>query len=409
MIRLATFLIALFALRAIDAAAQDSSAANPVPELSVGKAAVARILPVGPAGEMPATYGVVLGDPPRLVARLSALAGAARATASFRDGRTATIERAVSFDPTLDIVVLDAGVELPPPPDPAVSIHWRANARVYVVPGPGGGEEATEQTVTEPMELGKLRVIPLSGDHDGGLAVMDVQGKWIGITGLIDDATGRFPFLTSSEEIIPIIFAKGPEARLDEMPPPPSWQDANTFDGLLVRAVLRSFDSPEEAIPFFDLAMKRDSTSADLHYWVGKNQFRTHKFADAETSFRKAFGTRPDWVMAYHMAGAAANQLGEYARAIEWYDAGLAVKPDNPLTLTNKSGALYNLGRTQEAIAVLEEALRVDPNHGMALHNLGVIYVTARRIEEAEEMYTRLARVNPYLARALRRQIDGEE
>lgn len=420
MIRTVLALTAILALQSA-AAAQPPQEESPAPapasvpappqaaDLSAGLATVARILPAGSSGELPATFGVVLGDPPRIVARMSALQGADRATAAFRDGRTVTIGRAVAYDPTQDIVVLETGDSLPLPPEPALSIRWRMNARVFVVPGPDGGEEVSEQTVTESLELGKLRIVPLTGEMPAGLPVIDVQGKWIGITGLIDDATGRFSYLTSSEQIIPIIFAQGPEGALNELPAPAAWREANSFDGLLVRAVLRAFKSPEEALPFFDLAMKRDTTSADLHYWIGKNQFRTHKFADAEMSFRKAFRLRPDWPMAYHMAGAAANQQGEYARAVELYDAGLAVKPDNALTLTNKSGALYNLGRTQDAITVLEEALRIDPNHGMALHNLGVIYVTLGRFAEAEGVYARLTRADSYLAKALRARIDSGE
>ncbi len=380
------------------------------PDWSAGKGATAEINVLGPGGALlRKTYGVALGEPARLVLRLTELAGAEKVLASFRDGTKAEAATVYSTDPIQDIAVIEMSTPLPAPPEPALAIKWRLNAKVQVLPGPGMGEEAQEQTITEPFEQGTIRLVPLSGDSPNGLAVMDVTGRWIGLTGRIEDPSGKFTYLTSSEQIIPIIFgapASKPIAQLGVTPP--DWQNPREAIGMLARGVLRSFQKPAEAGPFYDLALQRDRTLPDVYFWMGKSAFKQQKFADAEASFRETIRLKPDWAMAYHMAGAAANQQGHYDVALEFYDQGLKVNPNSAMTMTNKSGALYNLGRVQESIEVLKKAIAADSTYALAVHNLGVTYSSMGNRVDAEAMYNKLMTMDRYLAKSLRDRLDAK-
>ncbi len=382
----------------------------PTPDWSAGKGATAAVDVLGPGGALlRKTYGVVLGEPARLVLRLTDLGGAEKLVASFRNGTKAEATTVYTVDPVQDIAVIEISTPLPAPPDPAPAIKWRLNAKVEVLPGPGMGEDAQEQSITEPFEQGKIRLVPLSGDSPNGLAVMDVTGKWIGLTGRIEDPSGKFTYLTSSEQIIPVIFgapASKPIAQLSVTPP--DWQNPREAIGMLVRGALRSFQKPAEAGPFYDLALQRDRTMPDVYFWMGKSAFKQQKFADAEADFRETIRLKPDWAMAYHMAGAAANQQGHYDVALDLYDRGLKINPNNAMTMTNKSGALYNLGRVQESIEVLKKAMAADSTYALAVHNLGVTYSSMGDRVAAEAMYDKLMTMDRYLAKSLRDRLDAK-
>jgi hypothetical protein len=389
-------------------AAQPANSAPP--DWSVVKAATAAIDVIGPGGtSLRRTYGVALGEPSRLVLRLTDLAGAEKIIATFRDGRKVTSTATYASDPIQDIAVLETTESLPVSPEPALAIKWRLNAKVLILPGPGMPDSAQTLTVTEPFEQGKVRVVPLSGNVSGGLPVMDVQGKWIGLTGRLEDASGVFNFLTSSEQIAPILFAEPggkPIAQLAVTPP--DWQSPREALGMLVRGVLLTYQRPAEAPPFFDLALQRDRTMPDIYFWMGKNAFKQQKYVDAEADFRETIRLKPDYTAAYHMAGAAANQQGHYDVALELYDQGLKVNPNNAMTLTNKAGALYNLGRLQESIEILKKAIQIDPTYALAVHNLGVTYAAMGNRIDAEAMYEQLKPLDKYLAKSLHDRIEGK-
>lgn len=393
--------------RAVDAGQPANSTP---PDWSVVKAATAAIEVIGPDGKtLRQTYGVALGEPSRLVLRLTDLAGAEKIVATFRDGKKVTATATYASDPIQDVAVLETTDGLPVSPEPALGIKWRLNAKVYVLPGPAMPDSAQVFTVTEPFEHGKVRVIPLSGNAAGGLPVMDVQGKWIGLTGRLEDASGTFNYLTSSEQVASVLFAEPAGKPIAQLAvTPPDWQSPREALGMLVRGVLLTYQRPAEAGPFFDLALQRDRTMPDIYFWMGKNAFKQQKYVDAEADFRETIRLKPDWAAAYHMAGAAANQQGHYDAAVELYDQGLKVNPNNAMTLTNKAGALYNLGRLQESVDVLKKAIQTDPTYALAVHNLGVTYAAMGNRVDAEAMYDQLKPLDKYLAKSLRDRIDGK-
>ncbi len=402
---------ALLKAQAASSAPPTPTAPPPTIDWTPARNASARIEVMGPGGSaLRQTFGVVLGEPGRLVMRLTDLAGAEKIAASFRIGSQITAERVYAIDPVNDIAVLDTDGTLPLSPVPDQTIKWKSAEHVFVIPGPGQPEEMPEQTSTEPFELDPLHLVPVTGDFAAGLAVMHNCGRWIGLTGVISDPSGKFVYMTPKEAIFPLLFGAGspkPIAAAAAIPAP-DWMGANNAKGLLVRAVLTAYQKPEAATPFFDLALARDRTLPELHFWMGKTFFRQQRFADAEASFLEAARLRPKWDMAYYMAGAASNQQGHYDAALQHYNDALKISPRSAMILNNKWGALYNLGRMQESVDALKEALDADPTYSMALYNLGVTYLKIGRRVDAEEQYNRLAAIDKRMAADLRTQLDSQ-
>jgi Tfp pilus assembly protein PilF len=368
----------------------------------------ARIDVQGPGGApVRQSYGVVLGDPGRLVVRLSDLAGAEKVLATFPDNSTVTATSVFAIDPKNDIAVLESEGLLPLPPMADQTIKWQYMEKIHVIPGPGMAKDTPELTCGEPLEVDGARLTPIAGDHPAGLLVMHYCGRWIGVTGVIRDPSGSFGYMTTKETILQTLSAKATPKPIAEIAAvSPEWLKPNTAQGLLIRAVLTSFSAPAEAEPFYNLALERDKTVPELHFWMGKNYFKEAKYAEAEVSFREAGRLRPTWAMAFFMGGAAAFQQKKYAEAVQIYNEGLKGSPKSAAIMSNKAAALGNLGRVDEAVLTLKAASEADPTYTMAIYNLGGLYLQMGKRIEAEEQYTKLQKMDPNLAQQLRQQLD---
>jgi|GEM_PF-5547528 len=387
------------------AAAPPPASASPI-DWTVARAAVATLDVLAPGGTLlRQTHGISLGDPPRILTRYSVLAGSERVVATFPGRMPVAAWKMTAADTTNDIAVLLPEAPIPEPPPPATYIRWWY-AKVYVMPTPAERDTAILAFVNEPLTIGKLRVIPLSGDHAAGLPVMDVQGNWIGLTGRIEDATGTFSYVTGSEDVVPVLFGPQAEVPLTRVPASFVWCSPKGAAGLLVRAVLRAHEKPEDAGPFFQLALKRDPGMPETYYWMGMVDFRTQRFSDAESSFVQAGRQRPGWALPFHMAGAAANQQGHYQIAIDHYDHALAIDPRSAMTLNNKAGSLYNLHRTSEAMDILNQAIAADSTYAPAYQMLGAAYLATGRRDEAERIYQKLLTLDTRTANNLKVLLD---
>jgi cytochrome c-type biogenesis protein CcmH/NrfG len=63
----------------------------------------------------------------------------------------------------------------------------------------------------------------------------------------------------------------------------------------------------------------------------------------------------------------------QYGQAIEYYERGLAITPDNPDVLTDAGTAYWYAGSPDKALADFQKSLKVRPNHPGTLFNMGVV------------------------------------
>ena len=71
---------------------------------------------------------------------------------------------------------------------------------------------------------------------------------------------------------------------------------------------------------------------------------------------------KPARYEAYLIAGRAARESGDFARAVEIYDSAVAHYGANTVLLNFVGESYFGLGRFEEALAVWERSLSVDPN-----------------------------------------------
>jgi tetratricopeptide (TPR) repeat protein len=116
--------------------------------------------------------------------------------------------------------------------------------------------------------------------------------------------------------------------------------------------------------------------------------------------------------MAYH----AANnffQDGNYARALEEYDAALREDPQNVYALRGRGRSLMQLGRDNEALAAFDEAIAREPEFAATYANRGILYDRMGKYrqaivdyEKALQLDSKLAEGPDWLTRFLRLQPD---
>ena len=137
-------------------------------------------------------------------------------------------------------------------------------------------------------------------------------------------------------------------------------------------AALGNLGRSEEAITWFDKALKRDPIFVDALNNKGAALGDLGNYEEAITWYDKAFAIDPGKVNALNNKGVALKNLGKYEEAITWYDKALKIDPGFVYTLYNKGLALYDLGKYEESITWYDKALAIDPLDIDILNNKAV-------------------------------------
>jgi len=98
--------------------------------------------------------------------------------------------------------------------------------------------------------------------------------------------------------------------------------------------------------------------------------------------------------------GYAANEKGEYRKAIEYYTKVVALQPNAKDALNNIGLAYSRLNELQNAEKFYMKALEIDPKYAISLNGMGLIMWKAKKYSEAEAYYKKAIQNDPkyYLA-----------
>ena len=102
-----------------------------------------------------------------------------------------------------------------------------------------------------------------------------------------------------------------------------------------------------------------------------RREWTQRQYDAAELSLTSVLALAPDHVDAIWMLGAAAQQRGDHAQAIDCFRRVLQIAPDDPAVLVNLGIALHEHGDAGEALATLRRACGLAPRASAAWFNLG--------------------------------------
>ena len=383
------------------------------PGLKAALASAARVEVLNAAGKILRTVnGTVLRQ--GVVVQTSALAGASKVRITARDGSTWESAAAVSANGLIGLSLL----QIPGEPPGAIvfpaNASYMANSRVFLLNGPGVGPDSLSARIYENFMLrGAPDLCPTDIGIAGAAPAVDGTGRFLGVACDLSDGVYKLGYIVPSGSV-QMLTASPPQSQsvssLGEATPP-GFQDGSTATGLLFRGVvLAQADKLDDARHFLNLALDRDISLPEAHFWAGRVLFTQEQFTQASEEFEIAGTKDPSYYIAWHMAGAALNQARDYAGAEKMYKKALEAKPNAADTYCNLGGAYYNMQRIEDAAAAFRKSIELDPRYaqGLAYTNLAVMLNGAGRKDEAEKVYRDLVKVSSDWGQRLRATLDGQ-
>jgi tetratricopeptide (TPR) repeat protein len=102
-----------------------------------------------------------------------------------------------------------------------------------------------------------------------------------------------------------------------------------------------------EAIQFYDRALKINPNYADTWNYKGISFYNLKKYDEAIQAYDRAIRINPNYAYAWNNKGCVFHTLGRYNEAIQFYDRALKINPNFADALNNRSKANNELVRSK--------------------------------------------------------------
>lgn len=133
-----------------------------------------------------------------------------------------------------------------------------------------------------------------------------------------------------------------------------------TVRALIGRSFLRS-GRGQDAYVIFSALVANNPNDGGFVYGRGRAQFLLGRLDAAMEDYARARQLDPAAFWIHTGIAQVIRARGEYAKALEEIEKGLASRPDDPTGLTEKGEIMLRLGRSQEALKLVQDALVYDP------------------------------------------------
>ncbi len=133
-----------------------------------------------------------------------------------------------------------------------------------------------------------------------------------------------------------------------------------TVRALIGRSFLRS-GRGQDAYVIFSALVANNPNDGGFVYGRGRAQFLLGRLDAAMEDYARARQLDPAAFWIHTGIAQVIRERGEYAKALEEIEKGLASRPDDPTGLTEKGEIMLRLGRSQEALKLVQDALVYDP------------------------------------------------
>jgi len=118
----------------------------------------------------------------------------------------------------------------------------------------------------------------------------------------------------------------------------------------------------------------------------------------AVSDWQRQVSANPDDPDSLLGLGYAYQQTGDYERALEAYDAVIALDPRNTGALYNKAVVFSELGRGKDAEVAYWDVLEIAPDHALAAKALGEYYIGKAQYKSALAALEPVIEVRPQFA-----------
>jgi serine/threonine protein kinase/tetratricopeptide (TPR) repeat protein len=155
----------------------------------------------------------------------------------------------------------------------------------------------------------------------------------------------------------------------------------------------------DDALGFFDDAVKLDPENALYYYHRGRAHFDMQQFKKAIADFDWSIKKNNNDAAVYAQRGRAYAECKEFDKAIEDFNRSLDLEKEASV-LTSRGTAYAQLKNPDKAVADYTEALRLNDRFALAYRNRGVVYSSLGKYTEAIADLDRAIEIDPNYAQA---------
>jgi protein O-mannosyl-transferase len=142
-------------------------------------------------------------------------------------------------------------------------------------------------------------------------------------------------------------------------------------------------------------ALACTSPNSGAHHALGNTFLGLGQIDKAVEQFEAAIAIEPGYAMAHYNLGVALASLGRLDEAMEQYRKTVQLQPNNPAAHNNLGNALLIRGQIETGMLHCQEALRIDPEFAEAHFNVGNIFLYRGRVDDAIAEYRKALEAKP--------------
>ncbi|MEB3148854.1 MAG: tetratricopeptide repeat protein [Sphaerospermopsis sp.] len=228
------------------------------------------------------------------------------------------------------------------------------------------------------------------GGMSGG-AVLDTQGRLIGIHGRVEGETsldfdGEINLGRSSGIPIRTFLNLVEQVGID----------SDLKVETTVPATLKKSEEDvisEYLLPLDEVPKNSDDEIAWLNY--ANQLWRSQKYAEAIKAVDKAIGKKPDFYQAWYLKGTIFSSEKKDPESIAAFDKALKINPNFAQAWKERGRVLSTLDKYSEALASVDKAIALSPNQFDLYYLRGVFLALLKRFPESIEAYNQAIKIDP--------------
>ena len=149
-----------------------------------------------------------------------------------------------------------------------------------------------------------------------------------------------------------------------------------------------------EAESSFQKAVGIKPDYAEAHFYMGHAKASQDLYTEAAEWYQKAAELKPDYAQAYSSLALCFDKndvarMKAYSKAIAAYRKLIELNPEDPELYKELGEAYTDKGDSENGIAALKQAIALKPDYFEAYAYLGYAYEVKGDIEEAKRIYNR--------------------
>ena len=151
----------------------------------------------------------------------------------------------------------------------------------------------------------------------------------------------------------------------------------------LVGTTYLQLKDQDEAIKYFKLSLKYNSSFPETHNNMGVALAEKKDFAEALNQYNQAIKLKPDYLEAYLNRGISLNKLKKYDEAIQDFNLVINRDQNNAKAFNNLGNVFKELKKFDQAINSYEKAIKINGNFFEAISNKADIFDSQKRFKES--------------------------